>query len=299
MNGPSGREARAPSHPWQAAGGAPPLPPLAVALDLDGTLLCEGTLSEANREAVSVLVEHGAAVILATGKHPLALWPYAEQAALTAGPHIALSGACITAQGGRETTLVARLTPTDAVAVVEVVRDLDLAFAVFSLDAIRIDATAGGRANSLELQQRLEAVGEPTILDPDPLRFPSPIGKILVLLERTDPRESVLAKRAPIAAHPLRSGPFFVDLGPSGSTKGTALRTVCTGLGIPLQRVWAMGDSENDIALLASAGLGVTFEGAPLALLAHADHVLPAGPDAVREALEALLPDWFPGSPTP
>ncbi len=267
--------------------------PLAVALDLDGTLLSDGHLGEANRQAVSVLSRHGIRVIIATGKHPLALWPYARSASLVTGPHIALSGASITSDAGRSVALLAEIPAQDARAVAEELRRLDLAFAVFATDAIRVDARSGAPGEPLELLGRLERLGEPATLEDDPLRHPAPVGKILTLLRSGDPREALVTERAPLGVHALRSGPFFLDLGPAGHTKGTALVRVAADLDLSLERIWAMGDSDNDIALLAAAGFSVSFEGAPLSLLRHADRVVPPGPRAVHDALRSLLPCLF------
>lgn len=270
-----------------------PKPPLGVALDLDGTLLWNGTLGEANRRAVATLRHHGVRVVIATGKHPLALWPYAIALDLPDGPHIGLSGACLTTDRGRTQTLLARLEPPDVRAVCELLRALGLPFAVFATDAIRIDRTSGTVAGALALQERLEAVGEPTVLCADPLPPHATVGKVLTLLPDSDPREQTLQQRLPASVHPLRSGPWFYDLGPAGHTKGSALARIAQDVGLPLERFWAMGDSENDIALLAATGLAVSFEGGPATLLAHADLVVPPGPDAVATAMAGLLPQWF------
>lgn len=270
-----------------------PDPPLAVALDLDGTLLWNGTLADANREAVATLRQRGVRVVIATGKHPLALWPYALRLGLPEGPHIALSGACITNDRSQRETFIA-LSPEDARTTCDLMRQSCLPFAVFAQDAIRIDRRSGGQTGALDLKERLEAVGEPATLSPDPLPTHAPVGKILALLAEADPRETLLAQRAPIGVHAVRSGPWFYDLGPAGHTKGSALTRIAQDLGIPLGRIWAMGDSENDVALLAVAAFAASFEGAPDSLRAHADLILPPGPQAVAQALAHLLPQWFP-----
>jgi HAD-superfamily hydrolase, subfamily IIB len=64
-----------------------------------------------------------------------------------------------------------------------------------------------------------------------------------------------------------------LELNPKGITKASALRELCTMLGIEMSQVVAAGDSLNDIAAIREAGLGVAMGNAQQAVKDAADVV--------------------------
>jgi hypothetical protein len=50
---------------------------------------------------------------------------------------------------------------------------------------------------------------------------------------------------------------------PPGISKGTGLVWLCEWLGIPLERVVAVGDQESDVSMFERVGLGVAMAHAP------------------------------------
>lgn len=60
----------------------------------------------------------------------------------------------------------------------------------------------------------------------------------------------------------LRSEPFFLEFLNKDASKGTALKDLGNLLGIPRERLMAIGDSGNDIDLIDYAGIGVAMENA-------------------------------------
>ncbi len=74
------------------------------------------------------------------------------------------------------------------------------------------------------------------------------------------------------------------------ANKGLALGDVAARLGIPLERVLAIGDSYNDLPLLEAAGFGVAMGSAPPALVAAADALVGDwAHDGVKEAIERFV----------
>jgi hydroxymethylpyrimidine pyrophosphatase-like HAD family hydrolase len=55
------------------------------------------------------------------------------------------------------------------------------------------------------------------------------------------------------------SKPYFLELLPPNTDKGTALARVAQQLGIPREEVLAIGDSMNDEAMIRWAGVGVAM----------------------------------------
>lgn len=77
---------------------------------------------------------------------------------------------------------------------------------------------------------------------------------------------------------------------PTGVGKETGLRAALRRLGVPPQATIGVGDAENDIGLLALAGLGVAVANAVPAVAARADVVTRAANGAgVRELIGRLL----------
>ena len=82
----------------------------------------------------------------------------------------------------------------------------------------------------------------------------------------------------------------WMDIGPTGVSKATMLAKLCTRLDVNPARTVAVGDSWNDIDMLAWAGTGVAMGAAPRAVTNVADAMTDATPgDGVAEVIDALL----------
>jgi hydroxymethylpyrimidine pyrophosphatase-like HAD family hydrolase len=72
--------------------------------------------------------------------------------------------------------------------------------------------------------------------------------------------------------------------------KGVALRLLAAELGIPMERVAAIGDSFNDLPLLRAAGFAIAMGSAPDSLKAEADAVVAdVEHDGVAEAIDRFV----------
>ncbi|GAA4008413.1 HAD family hydrolase [Deinococcus rubellus] len=80
--------------------------------------------------------------------------------------------------------------------------------------------------------------------------------------------------------------PEFLTVTPSGADKGAALSVIAQQLGVPMERVTAFGDSDNDEAMLALAGRAVQVGRLPL-LVPYA-HEQVERPEVLGEYLHAL-----------
>ncbi len=91
-------------------------------------------------------------------------------------------------------------------------------------------------------------------------------------------------------AYVTRSNPEFVEMLSPLVDKGAALRLVAAQLGVPIDRVAAIGDSYNDVPLLRAAGFSIAMGSAPDELKAQADAVVgDVQHDGVAEALERFV----------
>ena len=104
-----------------------------------------------------------------------------------------------------------------------------------------------------------------------------PIGKILF----ADHREAnIKLLQELLESHPIadrfsfiRSDKTLFEIVPRGVDKGTLLLKMAELIGIDVKRTVAVGDYNNDVAMLRSAGLGVAVANASRAALDAADYV--------------------------
>ncbi|MGH9065394.1 MAG: HAD family hydrolase [Acidimicrobiales bacterium] len=85
------------------------------------------------------------------------------------------------------------------------------------------------------------------------------------------------------------AGTGWAEIGAPGVTKAFALERVCDRLGLPAADVLCVGDSLNDVPMLAWAGTPVAVANARPEVLAVAERVVAAnGEDGVAQLLEEL-----------
>jgi Cof subfamily protein (haloacid dehalogenase superfamily) len=86
----------------------------------------------------------------------------------------------------------------------------------------------------------------------------------------------------------------YLEMIPAGASKGVAMRHLCEYLGVPLARVIAVGDQENDLEMLEAAGLGVAMPDAPERVRVAAGRVVPPAREGGLLALfRDLMPRYF------
>jgi Cof subfamily protein (haloacid dehalogenase superfamily) len=91
-------------------------------------------------------------------------------------------------------------------------------------------------------------------------------------------------------AYVTRSNPEFVEMLSPLVDKGVSLKIIAEQIGVPMERVMAIGDSYNDLPLLRAAGFAVAMGSAPGELKAVADAVVAdVEHDGVVEAIERFV----------
>lgn len=86
----------------------------------------------------------------------------------------------------------------------------------------------------------------------------------------------------------------YLELIPAGASKGAALKFLAGHLGIPLERVIAAGDQENDLEMIRAAGLGIAMPHSPPHVRAAAARVAPpAESGGLAGLLAELCPEYF------
>lgn len=112
--------------------------------------------------------------------------------------------------------------------------------------------------------------------------------KFLIIAKKQEqlaPLKAEILKTPGLSA--VFSGSWSVEVMDASVTKGTALRELREKLGVRKEEVLAIGDSENDVAMLEEAGIGVAMGNATAPLLKCAKHIVPpVWEDGVAVAVE-------------
>jgi Cof subfamily protein (haloacid dehalogenase superfamily) len=261
-----------------------------VVLDLDGTIL-DGSfkLDQSLVAACRRAILRGLTITIATGRMPPAAQRYWEELGITA-PVVLYNGALVLdPTNGRDlyaVTLPAGL-PCEVLPIIAAVPAHPLFY-------------QNDRLYCLQLTPEVIAYCRDMGVDAEPVSEPEPFLRsgtfVKCLFTGHDDdlrtlREKLAAavgKRACLVA----SRPGLLELLPAGVSKGVALRVLAGHLGVPLARVIAAGDQENDIEMISEAGMGIAMAHAPDEVKAAADCV---APPPEQGGLLALLSRLCPG----
>ncbi len=267
----------------------------AVAIDLDGTALRgDSTMSERTVAALRSCADAGIAVLLCTGRSPVAAEPFRSSIGAT-GPMVFYNGAAVI-DGGKGTVLAATLLAADVCAYcVEIARERDVHFHGF-LPGDRL-VYERERPETEKYRKRTGLRGE--ILDLRALFERGGAGangliKGMFIAEGSilDRIQAALDERFGGRIYRAKSDPTFLEVMAAGVSKGAALGVALSLRGIEREATIAFGDAENDMPLLRAAGFGVAVANAAQAVRNAADDVAPSNEeDGVAVYLERLLAD--------
>jgi Cof subfamily protein (haloacid dehalogenase superfamily) len=260
--------------------------------DLDGTLIDRSmALEPALVAAFKRAAARGLHVSIATGRMPAAVDRYREELDIQA-PLIYYNGALIRdPASGRD--LLSHQLPRGI---------LRKAFHVFANAPVHPLFFRDDQLHCLELSLPIrgfcadEGLRAHVIPDPEDFLQQGAFVKALFIgdpdvlpIVRED-LEGVIGSDAKL----LRTASHYLELVPAAASKGSALSRLAEHLGVPLGRVVAVGDQENDLEMIRAAGLGVAMAHAPDAVRSAADRIAPAAADGGLLALFAeALADYF------
>jgi Cof subfamily protein (haloacid dehalogenase superfamily) len=257
-----------------------------VAADVDGTLLdSRGQLAPGTVEAFAEAREKGVRLTLVTGRAKVSILHILEALRIDQ-PYVAGQGAYVADPLSGEVIYQQAMSWQDTRAIVQMARALDVS--VFYENPDRIYGEMKPRHASLVHGDEQGAL----VLVDDLLHgVPGPPPKIALLGE---PELLALLeeriRKHNSSLHAAYPWPTALDVSRPGVTKGVALRRLADHLGIPLSRVVAIGDQNNDLTMFEVAGLSVAMGNAPPAVKAAADVVAPSNDEGgVAWALRELV----------
>ena len=275
--------------PYQANS---PLPRPAIrlaALDLDHTLVGPDLiLSPGVKAAVAAALAHGVVVTIATGRGAGITSRYAAELGLTA-PIICFQGGLVYDYLAKRVLHEVRLDP----AVIPVVIDLaerhgwNLQFETTTMSYL---PRVSGHPQELLDLLRLAGWERVDNLASDLPEIPH---KFILTVNDPAQRDELAAELSArlvevgLNLTVVPSHPILVEGIPAGLSKATGLAWLAEYLGIGREAVLAVGDNDNDAAMLAWAGVGVAMGNSSPAALAAADGVAPnVAEDGAAAALQ-------------
>lgn len=260
-----------------------------LVLDVDGTLLdSRHVLRPRVAEAVSEAAAGGLQVMLATGKLLGSVQPLLDRMKIS-GPQIVLNGAAICESTTGKPIRFRPLAVPDRTSVIETVRhhDPNVLVSCFGLHAIYMDSAHPRSGIFAEYGEK------PVVLVPSLLAYDLPATAKVLL--HGDAAELAALRRnmqnhLPGRTTMTTTTPDFLEFFDSQAGKGLALAALRSQFGIAKEQVIAIGDGDNDVPLLAEAGLAVAMENGTAAARAAASRIAPSNDqDGVAVVLEQLL----------
>lgn len=239
--------------------------------DLDGTLYRnDKTISSENRKAIEYFKREGGYFTFITGRLPY----YSSDAYSAIRPNAPYG--CINGGGvydGEKNEYIWALSLPDEWH--EIVSDVEERCTTVGIELCAFDKTYFAKDSSATIWHR-GAVGLENATC-DHRRFSDPIGKILFC---TDIEEEILNVERELRTHPMaerfdfiRSERVMFEVLPKGASKGLALSKLSEHLKIDTKRTVAIGDYNNDVSMIAKAGVGIAVANASPAALASADYI--------------------------
>ena len=264
-----------------------------VVLDLDGTVLrSDGEVSPRTRRAVQSARNAGLLVMVATGRRLRDALPPARQLGLE-GPGIFCNGALALDLTSWRTLLYAPLRSVGTAAVAQW-REQGLAPLVCR-HTLRGPDLLYGAAVPLTPHWVRRARNEGEVARSADLAAAADGAVKLLAIDEAD-RIRAAAAICGLPATTMVScgagGTALLELWREGVTKASAVRELAERAGIRRQEIVAFGDNQNDVELLAYAGLGVAVANAVPAARAAARAVCgTCDDDGVAAVLEQLVRD--------
>jgi len=243
-----------------------------IAIDIDGTLLTDDReLPKRNIEAMHAAVKAGVEVMIATGRpYRAAAWVM-EKAGIE-GLVLSLGGALINAFPGEETVFASVLGADVVTELADCCRQNGWFWHCVSGSDYHYEVTCD-MARFTELY-----FGYPGILmdfrADHGITFQK--GNIVVSADITPKAAEKMKALIGDRAEVLISDKCVIDITPKGVNKAVSLLSTAERLGIGVEQIIAIGDTESDLSMIKAAGLGVCVANGTAAAKAAADYIAPS-----------------------
>ncbi|ONI82213.1 HAD family hydrolase [Saccharothrix sp. ALI-22-I] len=241
--------------------------PRLIALDIDGTITPVGRedIAPAVRAAINRAVDHGAHVVLSTGRSLVGTLPIVEDLGLRGTTAICSNGAVWWDTNTREVIRKVEFHPGPSV---ERLRAL-LPDAVFAVELTGVGNLSLGRFQEGDLWGEVREVSFDELVA-------TPTSRLVMRWVGRTPEELALRMldvELPGVSASCDHNEPWLTLAPPGVTKGAALEDLRSALGVSERDTLAIGDGSNDVEMLRWAAHGVAMGQAPVSVQEVADAV--------------------------
>lgn len=239
--------------------------------DIDGTLMpAGGTVSAKNIEAVAAMRRARIEVAIATGRMYAAALPVAVQLGVPV-PIIAYNGAMIKSSEG-EVIHAKYMDEDKARKLIDFFEERGWHLQIYS-DGILYVPERNSFVEFYENSQKVHAVE----VGWEGMRQKvKDVPKLLTITENPEEASDRLALLQKIFGGEVevtRSAARFVEFMALGVSKANAIKILAQRLNVEIGQVMAIGDSDNDLGMLMSAGVGVAMGNAVPAVLAACERI--------------------------
>lgn len=218
--------------------------------DVDGTLVTDDKqLTEGAVAAAARLADAGVRLSLVSSRPPMGFRALSEALRLNA-PIGAFNGGTIL--NPDLSVIECRLVPAaDAAVALAAFAEFGIDGWLFSTERWYVTDPDG----ALVPKERSTICAEPVVV-PSFDGFIGTVGKLVGSShahERVAACEAALAGRLGPGATAKRSQPYYLDVTPAGSDKGSAVRRIAEVLSVPMEEVAVIGDMNNDLPMFEAA----------------------------------------------
>lgn len=251
-----------------------------IALDIDGTLTNSAKeISPRTRYAILNAQDKGKKIVLASGRHPIGIYPIAKDLLLDryGGYIMAFNGGkIINCETGE--TVVSKLFPLEYLAdIVNVLKDSNITINTYDSTNIISD----NKVNDYSYVERDVIKTEMIVVDDFVNAIKFDINKLLLAGEpdELDKYQKILAERYDGLLDVYKSAPYFLEIMPFGVTKGSMMPLLLDKVNIKREETVAFGDNYNDMTMIGYAGLGVCMGNGEAEVKKIADYVCESNDD--------------------
>ena len=216
-----------------------------IAIDMDGTLLLpDHTISPAVKNAIAAAREKGVNVVLTTGRPYAGVHSYLKELHMNQpGDYcITYNGALVQKAADGSTVAQTALSYDDYRFLEKLSRDVGSHFHALDRNTLY---TANRDISYYTVHEtqflKVMMIDEPAVLDKAISRIPAEVKEKYTV---------------------LKSAPYFLEILDKRVNKGTGVKSLADALGIKPEEIMALGDQENDIAMIEYAGMGVAMDNA-------------------------------------
>lgn len=257
---------------------------------MDGTLLKNDTdVSEKNREAITKAVKQGIDFVICTGRGVFGVEDSLQQLGLKGrkGYVVCQNGGAVYDLKNMDLVMRRSFMPTVYAPIAKFARNLDLELYYYD------NRNFIAEKISDHVKKYCEVMGTKMIIMEDPSTYYGEFTKCLV----TGDQEKLLLVQAEVkklAGDHLDvffSSDIYMEVVKKGVSKGNIMEEIAEKVGISLEHVIAIGDSDNDLSMISKAGLGVAVANAGKPIKAAANYVTKKDctEDAVAEVIEKFI----------